>query len=110
MQHLHTCRLGHHRCGEVDGEGHAHRGQELGAWETADMVRRYAHLTSEHLAPYVERFSQLRVVHPEENVTDTLRAVSYGRFVNSQTFDIRWRARRDSNTRPLASEANTLSS
>jgi len=50
--------------------------QELGAWETADMVRRYAHLTSEHLAPYVKRFSQLRVVHPEENVTNTLRAVS----------------------------------
>lgn len=50
--------------------------QELGGWETTDMVRRYAHLTSEHLAPYVERFSQLRVVHAEENVTETLRAVS----------------------------------
>lgn len=50
--------------------------QELGGWETAAMVRRYAHLTSEHLAPYVERFSQLRVVGPENNVTDTLRAAS----------------------------------
>jgi integrase len=53
-----------------------HGPQEFGGWETADRVRRYAHLTSEHLAPYVERFSQLRVVQPDENVTDALRAVS----------------------------------
>ena len=50
--------------------------QELGGWETADMVRRYAHLTSEHLAPYVERFSQLRVIGPDGNVTEPLRAAS----------------------------------
>jgi len=48
--------------------------QELGGWETAEMVRRYAHLTSEHLAPYVERFSQLRVVRPDGSVTKPLRA------------------------------------
>ena len=36
--------------------------QELGGWETAEMVRRYAHLSSEHLAQYVEQFSPLRVV------------------------------------------------
>jgi integrase len=36
--------------------------QELGAWESAEMVRRYAHLSSEHLAQYVERFSPLRLV------------------------------------------------
>ena len=35
--------------------------QELGAWESTEMVRRYAHLSSEHLAQYVERFSPLRV-------------------------------------------------
>jgi hypothetical protein len=39
-------------------------------------VRRYAHLTSEHLAPYVERFSQLRVIGPDGNVTEPLRAAS----------------------------------
>src|SRR5260370_432683 len=39
--------------------------QELGGWETAEMVRRYAHLSSEHLTPYVERFSPLRVVGNE---------------------------------------------
>lgn len=31
--------------------------QELGGWETADMVRRYAHLSSEHLSGYAERMS-----------------------------------------------------
>jgi integrase len=46
--------------------------QELGAWETAEMVRRYAHLSSEHLAQYVERFSPLRVVG-REGVTKSLR-------------------------------------
>lgn len=35
--------------------------QELGGWESsADMVRRYAHLSSEHLAGYVDRLSELR--------------------------------------------------
>ena len=36
--------------------------QELGGWESPEMVRRYAHLTVEHLAPYAERLSALRVV------------------------------------------------
>lgn len=49
-----------------------HALQELGAWETAEMVRRYAHLSSEHLAQYVERFSPLRVVG-REGVTNSLR-------------------------------------
>ena len=31
--------------------------QELGGWECAEMVRRYAHLSSEHLAVYAERMS-----------------------------------------------------
>jgi integrase len=36
--------------------------QELGGWETSDMVRRYTHLSSEHLAGYVDRLSELRAV------------------------------------------------
>ena len=32
-----------------------HALQELGGWESVDMVRRYAHLSSEHLANYVDR-------------------------------------------------------
>ena len=29
--------------------------QELGGWESAEMVRRYAHLAADHLAPYANR-------------------------------------------------------
>ena len=29
--------------------------QELGGWESAEMVRRYAHLAADHLAPYADR-------------------------------------------------------
>jgi integrase len=36
--------------------------QELGGWESASMVRRYAHLGAEHLAPYADRLCALRVV------------------------------------------------
>jgi len=39
-----------------------HALQELGGWETADMVRRYAHLAPEHLAEYAERLAKPRVV------------------------------------------------
>lgn len=31
--------------------------QELGGWETAEMVRRYAHFGAEHLTPFADRFS-----------------------------------------------------
>lgn len=36
--------------------------QELGGWETAEMVRRYAHLAPEHLAEYAEKLAKPRVV------------------------------------------------
>jgi hypothetical protein len=57
--------------GPVFGDGVMQSGtplhvlQELGGWETAEMVRRYAHLSSEHLAQYVEQFSPLRVAARE---------------------------------------------
>lgn len=35
--------------------------QQLGGWQSLDMVQKYAHLSSEHLAPYVERVSGLKV-------------------------------------------------
>lgn len=35
--------------------------QELGGWESAEMVRRYAHLAADHLAPFAERLSSLNV-------------------------------------------------
>jgi integrase len=36
--------------------------QELGGWETGEMVRRYAHFNVEHLADYAEKLSRPRVV------------------------------------------------
>jgi integrase len=36
--------------------------QELGGWESVEMVRRYAHLSGEHLAGYVDRLSDLTEV------------------------------------------------
>ena len=40
--------------------------QELGGWESVEMVRRYAHLSTDHLAEYVERMSgTLKVVSAE---------------------------------------------
>ena len=36
--------------------------QEMGGWESPEMVRRYAHLSAEHLAPYADRLGALRVV------------------------------------------------
>lgn len=48
--------------------------QELGGWESSEMVRRYAHLSSEHLAEYVERMSgRLSVVTNEKVATIGLR-------------------------------------
>ena len=34
--------------------------QEMGGWASAEMVRRYAHLAADHLAPYAERLGGLR--------------------------------------------------
>ena len=36
--------------------------QELGAWQCVEMVRRYAHLSGVHLAEYVDRMSDSKVV------------------------------------------------
>jgi len=34
--------------------------QESGGWESSDMVRRYAHMSADHLAPYADRLLPLR--------------------------------------------------
>ena len=36
--------------------------QELGGWESESMVRRYAHLSTEHLAPYADKIGPAGVV------------------------------------------------
>ncbi len=48
--------------------------QELGGWECVEMVRKYAHLSTAHLADYVDRVSQLRLVASEGVATIGLRA------------------------------------
>jgi integrase len=39
--------------------------QELGGCESAEMVRRYAHLAADHLAPFAERLGALRAIEDE---------------------------------------------
>jgi integrase len=48
--------------------------QEMGGWESPEMVRRYAHLAADHLAPYAERLSALRDVESESDGTNTAQA------------------------------------
>jgi len=48
--------------------------QELGGWECVEMVRKYAHLSSEHLAVYVDRLSGLKAVGKEDAATIQLRS------------------------------------
>jgi integrase len=48
--------------------------QELGGWESTDMVRRYAHLAADHLAPFAERLGALRAVESENDGTNTAQA------------------------------------
>lgn len=40
--------------------------QELGGWESQEMVRRYAHLAADHLAPYANRLEGLMEKHKTE--------------------------------------------
>jgi integrase len=48
--------------------------QELGGWESPEMVRRYAHLAAEHLAPYADRLCALRAVESESHGTNPAQA------------------------------------
>jgi hypothetical protein len=49
-------------------------GAKLGSSECVEMVRKYAHLSSDHLVPYVDRTSGLRLVQDGEVATLGLRA------------------------------------
>jgi len=51
-----------------------HALQELGGWETADMVRRYARLAAEHLTPCADRLCALRAVEEDVQVTNLAQA------------------------------------
>ena len=43
-------------------------------WASTEMVRRYAHLAADHLAPYAERLGALRVVTDASDGTNTAQA------------------------------------
>lgn len=49
--------------------------QELGGWESVEMVRRYAHLSSEHLSAYVDRLSDLHSVDSGLNSYDSATVI-----------------------------------
>ncbi len=54
-----------------------HALQELGGWESPEMVRRYAHFSADHLAPYADRLCALRaVVESPPDGTFTAQAVN----------------------------------
>jgi integrase len=46
--------------------------QELGGWESAEMVRQYAHLAADHLTPFADRLGALTV--PEDQIDGTFWA------------------------------------
>ena len=48
---------------------------ELGGWASAEMVRRYADLAADHLAPYAERLGSIRVPVANNHGTITSQAV-----------------------------------
>ena len=47
--------------------------KELGGWECVEMVRKYAHLSSKHLAEYVDHLSSLKVVSNDSGELATIR-------------------------------------
>ncbi len=47
--------------------------QELGGWESVDMVRRYAHLAVDHLAEYADRLARPRVIIHDTNTSHALQ-------------------------------------
>ncbi len=74
--------------------------QEMGGWESPEMVRRYAHLSAEHLAPYADRLCALREV--DANGTNLSQGTNK-KGAHSATPSFAWHARRDSNPRPPGS-------
>jgi integrase len=52
--------------------------QEMGGWSSAKMVRRYAHLAADHLAPYAEKLCRRLAVVPEMAVAEVSVPESLG--------------------------------
>ena len=56
-----------------------HVGLALGGWESPEMVRRYAHLAADHLAPYAPRLGAVRAVGAENDGNELGVAISQNR-------------------------------
>jgi len=52
------------RGSNVGAAGSKRTGQAHKGWESTEMVRRYAHLAADHLAPYADRLGALRTAEP----------------------------------------------
>ncbi|WP_408605675.1 tyrosine-type recombinase/integrase [Methylosarcina fibrata] len=63
-----------------------HALQELGGWESVEMVRRYAHFSSDHLADYVERLSGLRAVSDQVDGYDLATGNNQGVKKNNASY------------------------
>jgi integrase len=54
----------------IQGGTPLHVLQEMGGWESSEMVRRYAHLASDHLAPYAERLCVTNLTQEAKSRSD----------------------------------------
>jgi hypothetical protein len=72
-----------------------HALQELGGCESAEMVRRYADLSAEHLAPYADRLATLRVVDEPALGTQSGHRPEMNKGPRNATPWNDWRARQD---------------
>jgi len=78
--------------------------QELGGWSDHEMVRRYAHLSVEHLAEYADNLSEIRLVSTKLAQSENEGEKERIACPLSTCFCFKlWRARKDSNLRPPGS-------
>jgi hypothetical protein len=74
-------------------DGHVQNGtplfalQELGGWESPEMVRRYAHLSADHLTPYADRLCALRVVETPAVDTNWSQATNEKELAAANSFE-----------------------
>jgi hypothetical protein len=60
----------------------------MGGWSSVEMVRRYAHLAADHLAPLEERLCALHAVESEIRGTSTARPRKMKGPAKTQALDL----------------------